>query len=443
MRNIAAISLGFALALVVALPASSQTRELGASGELLDGIAALVNDGVVLKSDVMTRIPIATDNFIQQQLQLPPEQRSQLPPVSAFEQGVLDQLILEEIQYQRSAQLGIFIGDDDLNSVLSEYAGSVGVTLNEFPQWLNQQGIDYVLFREQQRRDLAIGALERAEVVNRIAINPRELEQCLIQSRQSQADEYEFNISHLLISIPTNATPDQLAEAERTIREVERRLEDGDDFAELAVEYSDSQTALEGGSLGWRKGAALPTFFANDIRLLEPGEYSTTIWETGGFHVFRLNDMRGAEPLLVDQIRIRHILLMPTEILDEEATEQRLIGIREQLLEGDDFGTVAAAVSDDAVSSVDGGDLGWSVLEDFEPAFSEQVGDLEAGVLTEPFQSPYGWHIAEVLDRRSYDMTEDLRETTCRNQIGNRKIAEELDIWRRRMLDDAYVLKRL
>jgi peptidyl-prolyl cis-trans isomerase SurA len=209
------------------------------------------------------------------------------------------------------------------------------------------------------------------------------------------------------------------------------------------VEYSDSQTALDGGSLGWRKGAALPTFFAEDIRQLGPGEHSTTIRETGGFHIFRLNDMRGAEPLMVDQIRVRHILLIPTEILDDEATEQRLIGIREQILEGDDFGTVAAAVSDDAVSGADGGDLGWSVLEDFDPVFSGQIADLEIGVVTEPFQSPFGWHIAEVLDRRSYDMTEDMREQSCQNQIGNRKITEELDIWRRRLLDDAYVVRRL
>jgi peptidyl-prolyl cis-trans isomerase SurA len=277
MQKFAVIILGLALGAGIALRASAQTRELGASGELLDGIAALVNSGVVLKSDIETRIPIATENFIQQQLQLPAAQRSQLPPISAFEQGVMNQLILEEIQYQRARQIGIQIGDDDLNRYMSEYARQVGTTLDGFPAWMESQGIDYNLFREEQRRDLAIRTLERAEVVQRIAINPRELEQCLAQARESQADEYEYNISHLLVSIPSNPTPQELAEAEAKIREVERELEAGADFAELAVEFSSSQTNLQGGSLGWRKGAELPTFFANDIRQLEPGDHSPTI----------------------------------------------------------------------------------------------------------------------------------------------------------------------
>jgi len=443
MHRIAAIISGFLLCTGVALQSSAQTRELGVSGELLDGIAALVDAGIVLKSEVQTRIPIATENFIQQQLQLPPAQRSQLPPISAFEQGVLDQLILEEVQYQRAIRIGIEIGDDDLNRVLAEYANSVGTTLDDFPAFLAEQGIDYPMFRQEQRRDLIIRSLERAEVVQRISINPRELEQCLAQARQSQADEFEYNISHLLISIPSNATPQQLTVAETKIRDVERQLDDGTDFAELAVEYSDSQTALQGGSLGWRKGAALPTFFANEIRELELGQHSLTIRETGGFHIFRLNDMRGSEPLLVDQVRARHILLFTTEVLDDEATQQRLIGIRERLLENDDFSTVAAAVSDDAVSSVDGGDLGWRMLQDYDPPFAERISTLEINELPEPFQTSYGWHLAEVTGRRAYDMTEDLRETNCQNQIGDRKVTEELDIWRSRLLDDSYVERLL
>jgi peptidyl-prolyl cis-trans isomerase SurA len=153
--------------------------------------------------------------------------------------------------------------------------------------------------------------------------------------------------------------------------------------------------------------------------------------------------MRGSEPLLVDQVRARHILLEPTEVLDDEATRQRLLGIRERLLEGDDFAAVAAAVSDDAFSSVDGGDLGWRVLEDYDQVFAEELVTLEVDELSEPFQSSFGWHLAEVTGRRNFDMTDELRSQTCEDQIRNRKVTEGLEIWRQRLLDDAYIVRRL
>jgi peptidyl-prolyl cis-trans isomerase SurA len=423
--------------------ATAQTRELGASGELLDGVAALVDSGVVLKSELRDRLTTVANNFIQQQMQLPPEQRSQLPPRSELEQQVLERLILEEIQVQRARAIGIEIGDDTLNQAIDAYAAQAGLTLEELPAILEAEGEDYQRFREDWRRDLTIRQLERVQVVSGISINPRELQQCLAQAIDAQTDEYEYNISHILIGFSPDAESDVIAAAEERARGIVRQLDDGADFAQLAIANSESQTALEGGALGWRKGSALPTIFADDVRSMEVGEHSTPIRSTGGFHIVRLNDVRGVEPQLVDQIRARHILLTPTEVLDDEATRQRLLGIRDQIVAGDEFATVASAVSEDSASAVDGGDLGWSTPDDFVPEFSAVLTSLEIGELSEPFRTPYGWHIAEVTGRRSYDMTDDLRDSQCRNQIGGRKVEEELDIWRRRIRDEAYVVKRL
>lgn len=433
----------FVLVFAMANTARSQTRELGASGELLDGIAALVDTGIVLKSELDERVDVVIDNFRQQQEQLPPEQRSQLPPLSVLEQQVLDQLILEEIQIQRAQAIGMQIGDDVLNQVLAEVAASIPVALADLPDFLASIGVDYAKFREDQRRDLMMRQLERREVVDRILINPRELEQCLARSSRSQAEQIEHNISHILIGFGPDAGPDEIDAAEETARDIVRQLDEGVDFAQLAVAHSESATALEGGLLGWRAGSELPTIFADEVLDLEVGEHSDPIRSSSGYHLVQLNDRRGAEPELVDQIRARHILLVPTEVLDDDATRQRLQGIRDQIVAGDDFGSVAAAVSEDTVSAIDGGDLGWSSLDDYVAEFSGELAALEIGELSEPFRTQYGWHIAEVTGRRTYDMSDDLLENQCRNQIGNAKAVEEVEIWRQRIRSETYVDKRL
>jgi peptidyl-prolyl cis-trans isomerase SurA len=436
--------LGVCVALATSNGALAQTRELGAAGELLDGIAALVDSGVVLKSEVQNRLEVVADNFAQQMAELPPEQRGQLPPVSILEQQVLDQLILEEIQVQRAKAIGMEVGDDMLNQVLASIADSIGTTLEQLPAWLTSQGVDYPAFREDQRREILMRDLERLEVMEQITINPRELAQCLSMNAINESEEFDYNISHILIGFAPEAGPDEIRKAETTANDIVQQLDEGADFAQLAAAYSESQTALEGGLLGWRKGSELPTIFVSDITQMEIGEHSTPIRGGGGFHIVRLNDMRGSEPQLIDQIRPRHILLTPTAVLDDDATQQRLQRIRDQIVnDGDDFASVAAAVSDDVASAVDGGDLGWTTFDSFVPEFSEVLASLEIGQVSEPFRTEYGWHIAELVDKRSYDASNDLREDACRNQIGRGKMVEESELWRQRLQSQAYIVKKL
>jgi peptidyl-prolyl cis-trans isomerase SurA len=433
------------LAVACVLPAASvsvataQERGLGAGGELLDGVAAVVNEGVVLKSELAERIDLVLKNLNRQLQEQPPEQRRPLPPAAVIEQQVLDQLIVREIQLQRANKVGITVSDDMLNEALSRVAQNLGYTLEELPTVLAAQDIDYTAYRNDSRKDLLIEQLEQRDVVARIAITPRELEQCLADSTANASDTFDYNISHILISVPTNATQQDIEKARARINEIHDRLDAGEDFARLAVGTSQAQTALDGGSLGWRKGAQLPTVFAATVVKMKPGEYSEPIQSTGGFQIVRLNDMRGAERTMVDQLHVRHILLRPNEILDEAAVQQKARGIREQIMGGDDFATIAKSVSEDPGSAGEGGDLGWLSPGDTVPEFEQAVANLPMKQLSEPIKSRMGWHLVEVLERRSHDTTDEVKRNQCGRQIRGVKAEEERELWLRRLRDQAFV----
>ena len=432
-------------AAVLALPrhAAAQTRELGASGELLDGIAALVDEGVVLRSEFNQRVATITDNLLRSQSQLPPEQRSALPPLSVIEEQVLEQLILEQIQLQRANRFGIIVGDEMLNQALASIAQGVGLTLDQFPQALASEGIDYAQYREETRETLVLEQLRQREVAAAIVVAPRDMETCLAQSSTDEYLNQEYNTSHLLIGISSTATRDEIEQARERVDEIIARLDAGENFAELAITYSDGQYALEGGSLGWRRGIELPSLFADLIPNMEPGDHSEPIQSGSGFHVIRLNEVRGVQPVLQDQIRIRHILLRPTEVMDAPAVRQRLTGLRDEIIAGDDFAAIARSVSEDPVSASDGGDLGWTPSGVFVPEFEQVINTLEIGELSLPFETRYGWHIAEVLETRTHDTTDELREQQCVEQIRASKLEQEQQLWLRRLRDEAFVEVRL
>jgi peptidyl-prolyl cis-trans isomerase SurA len=424
-------------------PALSQDRELGAGGELLDGVAAIVDEGVVLKSELDERLGFVQASLREQQAQVPPEQRRPLPPTSILEQQVLDQLVMREIQLQRAKRIGITVPDEVLNQALARVADNLGYTLEELPAVLAAEGINYALYREDSRQDLMIEQLQQRDVISRISITPRELDQCLVATDASAFNVYDYNISHILISVPANASQQDIDDARRRIDEIHERLQSGEDFARVAVATSHAQTALEGGSLGWRKGSQLPTLFQDVVVRMQPGDFSQPIQSGSGFQIVKLNEMRGAERTMVDQLHVRHILLRPNEILDNDAVRQKLIGVRAQILAGDDFATVARAVSQDTVSAADGGDLGWVEPGDFVPEFAQMLDTLPLKQLSEPVQSRFGWHIIEVLDRREHDTTDEVKRENCVRAIRANKAEEERELWLRRLRDQAFVCNYL
>jgi peptidyl-prolyl cis-trans isomerase SurA len=428
-----------AFAAVLTGSAGAQERGLGAGGQLLDGVAAVVNDGVVLKSELGERLELVIANLRKQQDEQPPDKRRAMPPTAVIEQQVLEQLVLREIQLQRAKRVGINVSDDMLNEALTRVATNLGYTLEELPTVLAAQSIDYASYREESRQDMVIEQLQQRDVINRIAITPRELDQCLVSSTTTATNDFDYNISHILISVPANATAQDIEKAKQRIEEIHSRLDSGEDFARLAVATSHAQTALEGGSLGWRKGAQLPTLFRDAVIRMKAGEYSQPIQAGSGFQIVKLNEMRGSERTMVDQIHVRHILLRPNEILDDAAVRQKLLGIRAQITGGSDFATVARAVSEDPQSATEGGDLGWISPGDTAPDFEQALAKLKPHELSDPVRSRFGWHLIEVLDQRSHDITDEKKREECGRQIRASKAEEERELWLRRLRDQTYV----
>lgn len=417
--------------------AGAQTRELSTRGVLLDRIAAIVNDGVVLTSQLDQQ----TDAIIQRLR----EQNTELPPRNILRRQVLERLIIEEIQLQRAARLGINVSDEMLNGALDEVARNNGISFADLPRALAQQGVDYRTYREDVRRTLTLQLLRQRDVLARINVSPRELEQALARQQKSPDRNAEYNVSHILLSIPVAADPEQVAAREKQARELYERAVAGEDFAQLAVAYSDSSTNIEGGSLGWRRGTQLPSILADLVGTMRAGEVSEPIRTPSGFHIFRLNEVRGGlQQAVIPQVHARHILLRPNELEDDRTVEQRLKDIRERIVNGgEDFAAIAAVTSQDPGSAPDGGDLGWAGPGTFVPEFEAKLEELAENEISEPFQTQYGWHIVQVLGRRMHDATDDMRRQQAFAQIREAKAEEETELWLRRLRDEAFVEYRM
>ena len=443
LKNILYSTALFAVLTISTTQAWAQTRELGGTGSMLDGVAAIVDDGVVLKSELTLRVAVVLDNMRVSQLDAPPEQRRPLPPISVLEEQVLEQLILRQIQLQRAERFGIVVNDEMINQALTTMSQDLGLTLETLPSALASEGIDYAMYRQDTREEMILDQLQQREVYSTIVISPREMDLCLGRSTTSLAEDVDYDISHILIGLPSDASQDEVDESNAQVVDLFARLDSGEEFSQLAVTFSDGQNALEGGALGWRKGYQLPTLFADVVIGMEPGEVSDPIQSGSGFHIVRLNETRGAQTVIVDQLQVRHILLRPNEIMDNDAVQQRLAGIREQILAGDEFGPIAQSVSEDPTSAADNGDLGWVESGVFVPEFEEMLNSLEINELSEPFQTRFGWHLAEVTDSRSYDTTEEVKEQRCADQIRASKVEEERELWLRRLRDEAFVENRI
>ena len=423
-------------ALLFQTEAGAQTRELATKGELLDRVAAVVNDGVVLNSELDDQMSIVTERLRQQKLELPPQ--------NVLRQQVLERLVLQEIQTQRAAKAGLKVPDETLNSALTDVAQRNGIPLSQLPEALQQQGIDYAAYREDVRKELTLGLLRQRDVLQRISITPREIDQYLDKEAKMPASDMEYNVSHILIAVPQEATPQQLDEAAKRAQEVSTRAKGGEDFAKLALAYSKSQTALEGGALGWRKGGELPTFLADTIAKMKAGEVSDPIRTPTGYHIIRLNDMRGSgKKAIENQMHVRHILMKTTELADDATVRQKLSDIRERILKGEDFAGLAQTTSQDPGSQSQGGDLGWTGPGTFVPEFDAAIAGLKEGEISEPFHTQYGWHIAQLLGRREYDNTDELKRRQAIEAIRASKADEETELWLRRLRDEAYVETKL
>jgi peptidyl-prolyl cis-trans isomerase SurA len=413
-------------------PSHAQTRELATRGELLDRVVAIVNDGVVLNSDLDAQIDAVTERLREQKLELPAQ--------NVLRQQVLERMVLQEIQLQHATRAGIKVTDETLNAALQDVAKRNNLTLSQLPDALAQQGIDYSSYRDGVRKDITITLLRQRDVLQHISVTPREIDQYLDKQSKMPSERNEYNVSHILIAVGQEASQSQLDAAARRAQEVCERAKAGEDFAKLAVAYSNSQTALDGGALGWRKGGELPTFLSDVVAKLKPGEVSDPLRTPTGYHIVRLNEIRGAaQQAIEDQIHVRHILMKTNELADDATVRGKLNALRDRILKGEDFAGLAQTASEDPGSASEGGDLGWTGPGTFAPEFEQAVNKLKDGDISEPFHTQFGWHIAQMLGHRRYDNTDELKRRQAMEAIRASKADEETELWLRRMRDDAYV----
>ncbi len=413
-------------------PCAASADELSTSGDMLDGIAAIVNDGVVLKSELNIQTEAISKRATDQGIPL--------PPTNVLREQVLESLVMKQIQLQRAERIGIQVSDQMLNGAIASVAEQNGREFEEMPEILAADGISYAVYRRELRDQLILDQLKRIDVVGRISVAPREIEQCLEDLEDNVVANSEYNLSQIFISVADTKTAEDYAESETEANFVHTQLLNGSSFAEMAIRYSDRENALDGGGLGWRKGDQLPTIFADVVGSMSAGDFSEPIRAVSGYHLVKVNDLRGvSQRSEVEQTKIRHILITPDQIIDDATAQQQLKEAIVQIISGDDFGEVAKLLSDDPGSVNEGGEMGWSSPGAFVPEFEEVVNKAKIGEISEPFRTRFGWHIVEVMERRTFDNTEEIKESNCVQRVRNGKMEEETELWMRRIRDEAFV----
>ncbi len=412
--------------------------ELSETGEFLDGVAAIVNEGVVLKSQFQKQLATIRKRAADEEIPLPPD--------DILNEQILERLIVTEIQMQRAERIGLSeqISDQYINSAIQRIADQNGVKFEDMPAMLAGDGIDYAEFRAGIREELTLNELKGIEVMRSINVSEREIEQCIIDLENNVVVNSDWELSHILLTIPESANAESIATIQQTADEIYARLQDNADFRELAAHYSAGPTALEGGSLGLMSGQQIPSIFTDVLQDMQAGDVTEPFRTSNSIHIVKVDNLRSAvERSEINQTKIRHILVSPNEIIDDATAKQRLEDALEKIQGGEDFAEQAKLLSDDPGSANLGGDLGWSETSSFAPEFRTVADTAEVGVISEPFRTQFGWHILEVLERRVYDNTEEIKERNCVVRIRASKQEEETLLWLQRMRDEAFVDSRI
>ncbi|URQ66465.1 peptidylprolyl isomerase [SAR86 cluster bacterium] len=399
--------------------------------ELIDRVVAVVDSGVIMESQLNSRV--------EEILVRLKNDKAELPPLNLLEEQVLDRLIIEEIQLQLADRAGIKISDSELNQTLSRVSSQNNLSLEEFRLKLEAEGTSYKSFRDTIKKELIIQRVQRGKVGAKIDISEQELEN-FINSEEGRTQLAEqYNVQHILLPVKSGLSEIEIETIENEAISLLERLESGESFEKLAASYSAGQKALEGGFLGWRTSAELPSLFAEVVTGLTVGEVAQPVRSGAGFHILKLTEKRGNTVKFLDQTLARHILVQPSEIRTENQTKMLINDIYNRLKEGEDFKQLARQFSEDPGSKMDGGELGWSNPGDYDPAFEMTLNATEIGQLSEPVKSSFGWHIIEVMDRRNEDVSQEEQKNRAYQIIFKRKFDQELQSTLIELRAEAYV----
>ena len=402
-----------------------------AAEQKLDRIAAIVDNDVVMLSQYQARLKEVQQTISKRGVEVPPD--------DVLRQQVMERLIIDAIQLQIAERSGIRVSDEELSASMATIAERNGLTQKEFEQALSADGLSLEDAQEQIRHEMIISRVRQYRVTERIQVTDQEVQNFLASDlgKMQLAEEYE--LANILVPVPDGATSAELEQAQKTVATIVQKLKNGGDFSQLAISYSASENALEGGDMGWRKAAQLPPPFDRLVGEMTVGQVTEPTRTPGGIIMLKLLDKRGDQVMYRDEVHVRHILLTPSEIRSPEATQKLANRLYERLSNGEDFAALAKQFSEDPGSALNGGDMNWVDPNSVVPEFREEMARTEIGQLSKPFASQFGWHVLQVLDRRSTDSSAQMREQQALNLLRNRKYDEELQTWLGQIRDEAYV----
>ena len=422
------------LALILATAPCAALAQQARPAILLDRIVAVVNNDVITRGDLEERY-----RFTNLQLN---RQGTPLPPRAALEKQILDRLITDQVQLQLAKETGLRVDDTELDRAINRIAQDNKSTLPQMRATLDRDGVPFARFREDIRNEIILARLRQREVDSKIVISDGEIDSFIgTQDRAGRGEEY--NLSHILVRVPENASPEQIQDRRRRAEQAQQQIASGTDFRQVAATYSDAPDALQGGAMGWREAARLPTLFLETVKILKPGQVSPLLRSANGFHLLQLNERRGSTaPVIVRQTHARHILIKTNELVPQAEARRRLVSLKERLDNKADFAELARLHSEDTSASR-GGDLGWLSPGDTVPEFEQAMNVLEPVQISDPVQTPFGWHLIQVLARRDEDMSKERQRLTARTALHARKSDESYQEWLRQLRDRAYIEYRL
>jgi peptidyl-prolyl cis-trans isomerase SurA len=397
----------------------------------LDRVIAIVDEDVVLESEFNARKASVMGRLRTQYSQLPAEE--------VLNKQILEQLIVERIELALAKRYEIEVDESEVDDAINRILQKNNLTLAQLQASLAEEGIGLEGLRKQLRNDITINHLQQGVVSNRIKINERDIDNFLASTDGKSATSPDYHIGHILISVSSEASDADIAEAEKLANSVYKQLNEGADFAKMAITYSKDQAALNGGDIGWRKLAQLPELFSRELSNLSVGKVTKPFRSGAGFHILKNIEQSGGGAKMVEQTHARHILVKTSEIMDDRQARDKLLQIKELIEKGTDFAKMAKEYSEDPGSMMSGGDLGWTMPGMMVKQFEDTMNNTEVGKISRPFKSQFGWHILQVLERRQQDMSDQMKRNQAANTLRSRRFDEEFQLWLTQIREEAYV----
>jgi peptidyl-prolyl cis-trans isomerase SurA len=423
------------LMLVLAGAQSAVAQQPARRVVLLDRIVAVVNEDVITRRDLDDRLKVVTNQMRQQ--------GTPLPAADALEKQVLERMIYTRVQLQFAKETGLRVDDGQLDKTIARIAEDNKISVEQMRETLGKDGVNFVKFREDIRDEIIMARLREREVDNKITIADSEIDNLLTSLQAQGGQTEEFDLSHILVRVPEQVSPEQLRERRTRADQALSQIKSGADFRQVAATFSEAPDAVQGGAMGWREITRLPTIFAEVVRGMKVGEVSAVLRSPNGLHILRVNGRRGQDaPVIVSQTHARHILIKTSEVVAENEARERLVKLKERLDNNADFAELARLQSEDGSASR-GGDLGWLSPGDTVPEFEKAMDALKPNEISAPVRSPFGWHIIQVLERRNEDMSKQQQRLQARMSLRAQKADEAFQEWLRQLRDKAFVEYRL